>query len=270
MNRLTLVTTVYNEEHRIEPWLRHAVLWADEIVVFDKGSTDKTLEILSRFNVRVIGIPFSGVGQEDWIWNAKQINTDWFAWSTPSEFITPNLAKILLQVARANPDEMDSLSVRNKVYSFGKHNPRSQMGEHFVGKMFNLKRIDVVNEVHTYFRSKGGMRSVPDRDGLTHVLHMGQPSYEAYLRRTIDYAEMELNATPDQLLKKAEAFVKRSDDQNFVFLSGHEGHDLRHALAWKVSNLLNALACLDAVHGEKTKEVYKELTAEYMGMWGLS
>ena len=39
-----------------------SVLWADEIVVADSGSTDRTAEIAQGLGARVVQIPFHGFG----------------------------------------------------------------------------------------------------------------------------------------------------------------------------------------------------------------
>ena len=44
MNRLSVVVITLNEEARL-PRLLEAMAWADEILVVDSGSTDRTVEI---------------------------------------------------------------------------------------------------------------------------------------------------------------------------------------------------------------------------------
>ena len=47
MPNLTVLLPTYNEESRVEVCLE-SVKWADEILVVDSYSTDKTLEIVER------------------------------------------------------------------------------------------------------------------------------------------------------------------------------------------------------------------------------
>lgn len=47
-NNISVVVVVYNEEGRIENFLK-SFLWADEIIVVDKSSTDRTIEIARNF-----------------------------------------------------------------------------------------------------------------------------------------------------------------------------------------------------------------------------
>lgn len=64
LNRLSVVVITLNEEARL-PRLLEAVAWADEILVVDSGSTDRTVEICGRYpNCRVIHQSFLGYGPQ--------------------------------------------------------------------------------------------------------------------------------------------------------------------------------------------------------------
>ena len=53
MVRLTVIIPTFNEEHYIEDCL-YSVKFADEIIVIDSFSTDKTVAIANRFNCKVV------------------------------------------------------------------------------------------------------------------------------------------------------------------------------------------------------------------------
>ena len=57
--RLSVVVITKNEEPRIARCLK-SVQWADEIIVVDGESTDRTVEIAQSLNAKVISHPFSG------------------------------------------------------------------------------------------------------------------------------------------------------------------------------------------------------------------
>src|SRR5258706_8543906 len=50
---LSVVIPTFNEERFIEKCLQ-SVSWADEVIVVDGGSQDRTLEIIKRYQVKVI------------------------------------------------------------------------------------------------------------------------------------------------------------------------------------------------------------------------
>lgn len=59
MQKLSVVIITHNEERNIERCLR-SVQWADEIVVVDAMSSDRTVEICSRLNAEVSLRPWDG------------------------------------------------------------------------------------------------------------------------------------------------------------------------------------------------------------------
>ena len=62
MNKISAYIIAYNDERNIEDAVR-SVLWADEVVVVDSYSTDRTAEIAQALGVRVVQVPFEGFGR---------------------------------------------------------------------------------------------------------------------------------------------------------------------------------------------------------------
>ncbi len=61
MEKVSVVIITFNEEKNIERCLE-SVRWADEIVVVDTFSTDRTVEICRRFTDRVFQESWRGYG----------------------------------------------------------------------------------------------------------------------------------------------------------------------------------------------------------------
>ncbi|MGI9316976.1 MAG: glycosyltransferase family 2 protein [bacterium] len=59
--KVSAYVIAYNEEEKIEDCLQ-TVLWADEIVVADSFSSDRTAEIAESMGAKVIQVPFTGFG----------------------------------------------------------------------------------------------------------------------------------------------------------------------------------------------------------------
>ncbi len=79
MKKISVTIIVLNEEVNIEACLESVVPWADEIIVSDSGSTDRTVEICRSFGARVFQDEWLGFGAQknlcqsrarnDWIFN---------------------------------------------------------------------------------------------------------------------------------------------------------------------------------------------------------
>ena len=61
MQKISAYILSYNEAEKIEA-AASSVLWADEVVVVDSFSTDRTTEIVTALGARVVQVPFNGFG----------------------------------------------------------------------------------------------------------------------------------------------------------------------------------------------------------------
>src|SRR5664279_2372100 len=61
MQKISAYILTYNEAAKIEAAVA-SVLWADEVVVVDSFSTDRTAEIATSLGARVVEVPFEGFG----------------------------------------------------------------------------------------------------------------------------------------------------------------------------------------------------------------
>ncbi|MCL2760593.1 MAG: glycosyltransferase family 2 protein [Desulfuromonadales bacterium] len=61
MTKISVVIITLNEESCIERCLK-SVAWADEIIVVDSGSNDKTVEIAKKYTDKVFDVPWRGFG----------------------------------------------------------------------------------------------------------------------------------------------------------------------------------------------------------------
>ncbi|MBI3705163.1 MAG: glycosyltransferase family 2 protein [Rhizobiales bacterium] len=78
MPKISAYILTYNQAEKIEAAIS-SVLWADEVVVVDSFSTDRTPEIAKSLGARVVDVPFNGFGdlrnraiaacQYDWIFS---------------------------------------------------------------------------------------------------------------------------------------------------------------------------------------------------------
>ena len=94
MPKLTAVILTKNEESYIAECIE-SLRWADEIVVFDSGSTDRTVEIAQELGVRAIQHPFRDFASQR---NAalNMVESDWIFFVDADERVTPELATEVL------------------------------------------------------------------------------------------------------------------------------------------------------------------------------
>ncbi|AKS23597.1 MAG: Putative glycosyl transferase, family 2 [Leptospirillum sp. Group II 'C75'] len=115
--QLSVYILAYNQEHKIRPALE-SVMWADEVILVDSGSTDKTASIAEELGVKVYQVPFVGFGdlrqkaidlcQHEWIFS---LDSD--------ERMTVEAQKEILEILSSN-DPADAYLVPRKNYFLGK------------------------------------------------------------------------------------------------------------------------------------------------------
>src|SRR5215472_9230880 len=61
MQKLSVYILAFNEVEKVKAAVE-SVLWADEIVVVDSGSSDGTAEVAAGLGARIVQVPFNGFG----------------------------------------------------------------------------------------------------------------------------------------------------------------------------------------------------------------
>ncbi len=103
MPPLTAILIAYNEEENLPRALASLEGVADEIVLVDSGSTDRTAEIGQQFGARVFTKPFAGFAEQK-NYAAEQAANDWLFSMDCDEALSPELRQSLLEWKRSEPD----------------------------------------------------------------------------------------------------------------------------------------------------------------------
>ena len=100
--QLSIVIITLNSEKILLKTLQ-AVQWADEIVLVDSGSTDKTFEIAQKFKAKIIYRAFDGYGSQK-NFATQQASNDWILSLDDDEILTPELQKEIQNLDLQNTD----------------------------------------------------------------------------------------------------------------------------------------------------------------------
>ncbi len=114
--RLSVFMIVLNEEKRIRASLE-AASFADEVVVVDGGSQDRTVEIARAMATRVHERPFRDFGDQK-NYAMDLCTGDWLLSLDADEVLTPELTNEIRQVLMSSPKE-GSFRIHRKSRMFG-------------------------------------------------------------------------------------------------------------------------------------------------------
>jgi len=103
MEKVTAMITTFNEEHNIVDALK-SVEFADEIIVVDSFSTDKTVELAKPLATKILQREYENPASQK-NWAIPQAENQWILLLDADERVTPELKKEVLQVLKENPDD---------------------------------------------------------------------------------------------------------------------------------------------------------------------
>jgi len=117
MAMISVYIVAYNEEAKLQAALE-SVAWADEIVLADSGSTDRTVELAERFGARVVQIPFEGFGK---LRNCavEECTHEWIFSLDADERCTEEVRDEIKRIA-TDPEALDVYFVPRRNYFLGR------------------------------------------------------------------------------------------------------------------------------------------------------
>jgi len=115
--KLSIVVPTFNEERNIRACLE-SVRWADEVVVVDSFSTDRTVEIAREFADRILQHEYiNSATQKNWA--IPQVAHPWVMIVDSDERVTPELRDEILGVLE-NSGGLDGFRIRRVNHFLGK------------------------------------------------------------------------------------------------------------------------------------------------------
>jgi len=201
---VTVFLEVYNEESRIDSCLK-SFAWADEVVIFDKHSTDRTVEIASRYASKILSVP-SCEASENVIENiANSSSRAWCLFPTASSLMTPQLAKRIIEITSKADFPYDVIGLPYKMYSMGINSKHSPFWSQYKYTLIRRSALIVSTHLHREisFKSKR-IYKLPADDDEAVLYHCTHENLDSYISQTLRYTTYE--AKNDQYLSKRKAF----------------------------------------------------------------
>jgi glycosyltransferase involved in cell wall biosynthesis len=118
MASVTVITITLDEEHNIAECLE-SVRWADQIVVVDSGSKDRTVDLAKRFTHDVFSIEWEGYGHARNI-ALDHASGDWIFWLDADERVPVALGKEIRELVHRDEPGYSGYEVARRAYFLGK------------------------------------------------------------------------------------------------------------------------------------------------------
>ncbi len=180
--RLSAIVITHNEEADIEACLRN-LEWADETVVVDAISTDRTCEIARRFTPNVFQKAWEGYAAAR-EYALSRATGDWVLSIDADERVTPELRAEIEQTLRA--PRFDGYLIPRKAYFLGKWIRHCGWYPGRVMRLVRRERAHVTDRmVHEGLRVEGTVGTLEN-----HILHYTYPTVRSYFARFDRYTSL--------------------------------------------------------------------------------
>jgi glycosyltransferase involved in cell wall biosynthesis len=192
MSAISVIINTYNEEKRLAFALSSVRAWADEMIVVDQYSTDRTVEIARSLGARVLSHRGNGKPYPPREFAVQQGSGEWILALDADEVVPPLLAEELRRISALQ--HVDVAMVPRLNYWFGSPIMHSSCDPNRDAclRFFRRGQIVASSEAHKDFSIRPGTRvfRIPYTPGKA-LVHFTYVNTEAVLTRTNRYSTLE-------------------------------------------------------------------------------
>ncbi|MEE2700473.1 MAG: glycosyltransferase family 2 protein [Bacteroidota bacterium] len=198
MEKLTAIIPTENEEHNIVATIK-SVEFANEIIVVDSFSKDKTVELATPLADTILQREYeNSASQKNWA--IPQAKYKWILLLDADERVTPELKKEVIEIINSN-SRISGFWIKRENYFMGKKVRFSGWRKDKVIRLFKRDECKYENKhVHAEIISDGEISILKNK-----LIHNTFISKEAYLRKLERYAKWQAKDY-DKKLKRVTLF----------------------------------------------------------------
>lgn len=182
-NNLTVVILTKNEENNIEKVVGNAQKVAEEILIIDSGSTDKTVELAQKAGARVAFRKWDNDFAAQRNFALDYVDTLWVLYLDADEILDDTLIKQIRQVIDGNTDHQ--YSMLRRIHAFGFEHKHGIFKPDEVTRLFKAKKVHWENKVH-----ERPICSLPKKRLEGYIEHYTYSSWQDWWRKAGQYTSI--------------------------------------------------------------------------------
>lgn len=182
MIKISAIIPTLNEEIHIADAIK-SVSFADEIIVIDSNSTDKTLEIVEKMNVKIIKRKFDDFSSQK-NYAITQATHNWIYILDADERVTADVEKEILEAVK-NPKDFVGFYVRRTFYFCGKKINYGGCQRDKVVRLFLKEHCKYEGVVHETIVANGKLGFFKNK-----IDHFSYKGYDHYISKMNHYGEL--------------------------------------------------------------------------------
>lgn len=226
---LSVVINTKNEEANIEECLNSVKGWANEIIVVDMSSIDKTTEIAKKLGATIYSVKDIGWVEPVRNWSFNKANYEWVLSLDADERVPKTLRDKIDEIIAA--DNCDVVKIPWKNIFFGKWIQHTFWWPDYHPRLFKKGHVKLEIRIHPEAICKGRVLELESLEKWA-VIHYNAENINVWMRKIDaytsrdDFYDKQNNLTPQQVIKRFDnEFVSRYFDSK-GYLDGVHGYIL--------------------------------------------
>lgn len=180
---ISVIVITKNEESMIKPCLE-SIKWADEIIIADNGSTDKTLDIVQRYTDKIVkfeGQDFAGLRNKA----MEKAKGEWVFYVDGDERVLSPLKDEILSTIGTTTKSAFAVSRQNII--FGQEVNYGPYKNDRVIRLFNKSKFKSwVGKVHEYGTFEGDLGYLENK-----LLHLTHRDLDHIVLKSLDWSNID-------------------------------------------------------------------------------
>lgn len=181
--KLSVIVICKNEEETIINCLE-SVKWADEIILADNGSSDKTREVARKYTNKIFEFKdedFASLRNKA----IEKASGDWVLYVDADERVLKDLELEILDIINGSP--LSALAISRQNIIFGEKVSYGPYKKDWVIRLFKKRDFETwVGKVHEYGKFKGELGY--SKSSLLHLTHR---NLDQFVKKALDWSKID-------------------------------------------------------------------------------
>jgi glycosyltransferase involved in cell wall biosynthesis len=236
--KLSVVINTKNAEQTIENTLK-SVKFADEIVVVDMKSSDKTIDIVTKYTDKIFAHTDIGYVEPARNFAIKKATGDWILIVDADEEVPHGLRKAIQGIVKTSSTgdlTSDCYYIPRKNLIFNKAMEKTGWWPDYVLRLFKKGYVSWSDEIHSIPITKGDVRELPAVSDIA-IIHHNYQHVNQYIDRLNRYTAIQSEELATELEKESVvvdgSFITKKFYSEFLsrFFAQRGVNDGTHGLA---------------------------------------
>ena len=193
MSRLCIIILTKNEEKDIEAAIQNARQCADEVLVVDSGSTDRTVELAKKNGARVVFREWDNDFAAQRNFALTKTDADWVLYLDADERMNDQLLASVKKIVAssapvtnpANKTGRKQYSLQRKSVAFGKKFSYGPLHPDWVTRLFPRESLTWVGKVHEHSECSLPLEKLPG-----HIEHYTYRNWQEWEEKMARYSTL--------------------------------------------------------------------------------